>query len=545
MPVQDSATLKVSIDARGAVHGANELKGAVGGVTGASGSLGDSIIGMATKIGAAYVSFRALAGAFNFVKKEMMESEQANFKLAASYNNFGQAIPGGIDGLNDMADSLSKISVYEDEVIKSTMAMMMSFKNINPAMMPRFLQAAMDMASARGGSLEDAGFKLAMALDSPAEGMARLGREGIRLTDIQEKEIKSLMATNDILKAQGMILDLVESKFRGNYAAQFETLGGQMSALGNKMGDLVKPGEGVVEVLTETARAANNVLDAAEELKKSNWLDWLTGGIGSRLQDRIAARAPADANTITFREMTLEEFNKPREWQSGYTPTDDQLAQLDKELDALDDRNDTLNYYIDVNRRNYEMNKLVDDTLASMSQKAGGLWDKAMNWLADYNKTIKETEERANIAKESLHEMGEMASETFADAIVNATSFSNALADVGRQIEKMIIQQSLQAGFNYFFPGVKKAAAGDVFTSPDLTTIAERGPEVVLPLKRGPDGNLGVGARSGGGGSSGSGGPVNVQIVSPDARGIRDILLKDPRFMMELNHAFRQGYASI
>jgi phage-related minor tail protein len=47
--------------------------------------------------------------------------------------------------------------------------------------------------------------------------------------------------------------------------------------------------------------------------------------------------------------------------------------------------------------------------------------------------------------------------------------------------------------------------------------MGEAGPEAIMPLTRGPDGRLGVAAR----GSGGGGGPVVVNISTPDVAGFQ------------------------
>ncbi len=99
------------------------------------------------------------------------------------------------------------------------------------------------------------------------------------------------------------------------------------------------------------------------------------------------------------------------------------------------------------------------------------------------------------------------------------------VADIGSAILRATIVQPLVSGISSFFAaadgavfqgGQKMAfAGGGVVGSPRMFAMAggtglmgEAGPEAIMPLKRGPDGKLGVSAGGGGGG----GGNVSIQI---------------------------------
>jgi tape measure domain-containing protein len=102
--------------------------------------------------------------------------------------------------------------------------------------------------------------------------------------------------------------------------------------------------------------------------------------------------------------------------------------------------------------------------------------------------------------------------------------------------------------------GVKAFAMGGIVGSPTLFTFAnggrlgmmgEAGPEAIMPLKRGPDGRLGVGGYGGGGGDvtvvvndqRGKGEQVGVeQGTGPDGQRIISIMVRD-----EVKRAIRSG----
>lgn len=110
-------------------------------------------------------------------------------------------------------------------------------------------------------------------------------------------------------------------------------------------------------------------------------------------------------------------------------------------------------------------------------------------------------------------------------------SFSQTIADMLKQLAKLITQQEIAAGFKsvqasggwgsllgltaaqgaaWSGPGVQAMASGGILTSPTffasggrMAVAGEAGPEAVVPLQRGPSGNLGVAAS-----------PVTVNVVN-------------------------------
>lgn len=90
-----------------------------------------------------------------------------------------------------------------------------------------------------------------------------------------------------------------------------------------------------------------------------------------------------------------------------------------------------------------------------------------------------------------------------------------------------------------------RAAAGGIFTRPSVSIFGEAGPEAVVPLKRGPDGNLGIAAPGGVGGGS----PVQVNVINqsgasasvsestgPRGEKVIDVLVRD-----QMKKAFADG----
>ena len=115
----------------------------------------------------------------------------------------------------------------------------------------------------------------------------------------------------------------------------------------------------------------------------------------------------------------------------------------------------------------------------------------------------------------------------FAQAITSGRKFSDVLRSLATSLLRMSIQAALKPAISGLtstltgaLGGVMPFAKGGVVGGPTmfahgggLGLMGEAGPEVILPLARGPDGRLGV--RTAGGGTANV--HVTMNITTPDA----------------------------
>jgi phage-related protein len=76
-----------------------------------------------------------------------------------------------------------------------------------------------DLSAAGFGSVDSAAKMLGKALNDPVKGMTALGRAGVTFTKGQQKQIKALVKSGDLLGAQKIILGEVRSQVGGAAAA--------------------------------------------------------------------------------------------------------------------------------------------------------------------------------------------------------------------------------------------------------------------------------------------------------------------------------------
>jgi len=141
-----------------------------------------------------------------------------------------------------LADSLEATTATEAEAVQEGANLLLTFTNLrngagaNEKIFDRATGLMVDMARAMGTDAKSGAIQLGKALNNPVEGIAALSRVGVQFTDDQEDMIRSLSAAGDIMGAQTIILDELQSQFGGSGAAYAATFAGQIDTLNNNLG---------------------------------------------------------------------------------------------------------------------------------------------------------------------------------------------------------------------------------------------------------------------------------------------------------------------
>jgi hypothetical protein len=178
-----------------------------------------------------------LAGAFsvaaitNFAGSAIKAAESAEVannrldQIASSMGIFGSQTTAVTDRLKDFADQQMMIIGQDDELIKSTQAKLLTFKELAATAdtaggaFDRATMAAFDLAAAGFGSAETNAVQLGKALQDPIKGITALARSGVTFTASQKDQIKTLVESNQMLQAQDVILKAIEQQVGGTAAA--------------------------------------------------------------------------------------------------------------------------------------------------------------------------------------------------------------------------------------------------------------------------------------------------------------------------------------
>jgi len=171
----------------------------------------------------------------------------------------------------------------------------------------------------------------------------------------------------------------------------------------------------------------------------------------------------------------------------------------------------------------------------------------AVNWFKKLGEEQTKADDNSKKFKVTLEDIGSSASGALTDLALGAKTFKEAISDITEQLIRMAVQMAIMSAFTSSGAGTTPVpagakglvamAAGGIVSGPTPALIGERGPEAVIPLERDEKGVLGL---------SGGGTTINettFQLVSPDSRGIKDMLLRDPKLIRQMNETYRQGYA--
>ena len=188
--------------------------------------------------GAAIVAMKGWVDAAN----ERIQGEQ---QLQAVLKSTNGAVGMSAQELINLAGQMQNVTTVSDDTVLAGENMLLTFTNIGKDVFPQTTQTMLDMATAMNNGatpsaeqLKGTAIQLGKALNDPKEGLAALGRVGVKFTEDQKKQIETLQKHNDLMGAQKIILAELNREFGGSAAQQAATFKGQMEQLNNTFGDL-------------------------------------------------------------------------------------------------------------------------------------------------------------------------------------------------------------------------------------------------------------------------------------------------------------------
>ena len=222
---------------------------------------------LGTALGTAITAGAGLAATgLGIYIRNTVEAERVQAQLNAVLKSTKEAAGLSAEQLNSMADSLQRVTVFDDEAITGAQALLLTFTKIGGDVMPRAVETVLDMATAMGGDLKSASLQLGKALNDPIKGVAALGEVGVQFTQDQKKLIESLVETGKVADAQKIILTELETQMGGSARAARDTLGGAFQGLKNTIDNLLEgdgSGGGMVGLREEVNRLNSTLEDRA------------------------------------------------------------------------------------------------------------------------------------------------------------------------------------------------------------------------------------------------------------------------------------------
>lgn len=202
------------------------------------------------------------------------DATQAAFTQAKAERAVEQAIKstGGAAGLSaaelkEYASELQKITGIGDEVqLKNVTTQLLTFTNVAGDNFKRAQAVALDLAETLGTDLRSQAIQVGKALNDPIKGLGGLSRAGIQFTDEQKKLIETLVESGDLFKAQGLILDELETQYGGQAQAAAEAEVGtrQFWAAVGDLSEVV--GAKFIKIIAPMIETLNKWLGATEDV---------------------------------------------------------------------------------------------------------------------------------------------------------------------------------------------------------------------------------------------------------------------------------------
>ena len=174
--------------------------------------------------------------------KELVDAyavqEQAETRLEAINKSMGESVGLTTAELKDMASALQNNSTFGDEIIMGAQKTLLALGTLNRDGFEKALQASADLAAAMGTDIDSAAQSLSQALLDPENGLRRLRTAGVAFTDAEKEQIKVLTEAGRTQEAQMLILEKVESKYKGVAKAIADTDTGKLKQISNTWGDI-------------------------------------------------------------------------------------------------------------------------------------------------------------------------------------------------------------------------------------------------------------------------------------------------------------------
>lgn len=173
-------------------------------------------------IGAGFAAFKLGQDALG----EAREAQEVGRTSAAILKATGGAANLTRKEYDKLTESLMRKTAIDDEQIATGGNLLLTFKNVKREgkglndIFGRALSDALDLSAAGFGSIESASVMLGKALNDPVKGVTALGRAGVTFSEEQKAAIKAMVASNDLLGAQKIILREVESQVGGTAEKQ-------------------------------------------------------------------------------------------------------------------------------------------------------------------------------------------------------------------------------------------------------------------------------------------------------------------------------------
>lgn len=224
----------------------------------------------------AVAGIAAVATAINALKTGIETAGQRDrelLRLRQLVEQTGYAAGFTAEELQEMARTEALNTLGDTEGITKAISILGTFKAVAGDTFKRSIALASDMQETLGTEMAGGATMLGKALENPIAGLSALAEVGVSFTESQQQQIRAMMAANDLIGAQSMILDVLEGQLGGTakaaalgYAGAVDTMGQRWDEFWEALGrESDSPIIGVLTVLSEQLREATEYLNAGKD----------------------------------------------------------------------------------------------------------------------------------------------------------------------------------------------------------------------------------------------------------------------------------------
>ncbi len=199
--------------------------------------------------------------------RKYQEQQVAIAKLNQTLRSTGFAAGISSRELKGLASRLQKLTGIGDETILSMQGILLTFTQIKGDIFKDATKAILDVSVAMGQDLKQSAIQVGKALNDPRIGVSALSRVGIQFDDTQKKMIKNFADTNQIAKAQRIILNELEIQF-GSTAENLDSTSVAINRLSSSWGDFLEGGGG--KLAPYFKGIANSISDVIENINETD-----------------------------------------------------------------------------------------------------------------------------------------------------------------------------------------------------------------------------------------------------------------------------------
>lgn len=214
--------------------------------------------GLKTVIGGVGIALGTIAVG-DFLRESVSmfnDSSQASAQLDASLRSTANAAHLNRQALDAQAESLMNVSLFDDDAITGSQALLATFTKVKDAIYMDAIPAITDLATKMGGDLQGATIQVGKALNDPIKGITALTRVGVSFTEQQKETIKGLVETGRSAEAQRIILNELNKEFGGSAAAAAAAGTGPLTVFQNQIGNIREELGGLIVDLISYSRPA-------------------------------------------------------------------------------------------------------------------------------------------------------------------------------------------------------------------------------------------------------------------------------------------------